>query len=523
AGVATVVWPALANATSYAVTSDDPAQQASGATCAAGVCSLRLQAQDGTSTIGVSASNAVGTALIANGTTDALTGAPAAPDNVAAYSQQYGGVVYTTFHWTGSSNTSLAVRELDPATGELTTRFADYIYDYDPFCFECYTPTTGCSTFDGCHAQVASLPAGQRIFQLEITGTQPTARSLPIVVVVPSLDTTPPPAPTNLRITGVTTTTATLAWDRSPATDVSYYVLTASLSFPERASVSATSCNATTCTGTVSNLYPGIDIPFSVRAYDAASNESPASNVVHGVCGTALPIPTPTIMSLTPDDNMLELRFEDPALTADTRVARYHVWYTPTAGGAEQDAGVLAGSCFTYNKCRMFIQGLTSIPYSVQVQAEGSPGNFSARSDAWVATPAPRAPDYPDTSSCYNGSITRIRMYLQPKYDPAWFRLPWAPDVVSFKVVVHATFLITDANGVWQGQTRTQDFATTFSRSAICADDLDCTAIVSFPDGAYIPDTSAGASAIDAAGNESPAYPIGIGYPGSGSCLQSNF
>jgi hypothetical protein len=82
---------------------------------------------------------------------------------------------------------------------------------------------------------------------------------------------------------------------------------------------------------------------------------------------------------------------------------------------------------------------------------------------------------------------------------------------------VHATFLITDANGVWWGQTRYEDFVTMVDRASQCGWDMSpwnsCTVDVPFPTGAYH-QSGVGVAAVDAYGHESATPDMAIGYPG---------
>jgi hypothetical protein len=82
----------------------------------------------------------------------------------------------------------------------------------------------------------------------------------------------PPTVPTNLRATGTTTTTVTLTWD--PATDnvgvTSYDVY--------RGSALAGTSSSTTFT--ITGLQPNQEYSFTVRAKDAAGNQSAASTIL---------------------------------------------------------------------------------------------------------------------------------------------------------------------------------------------------------------------------------------------------
>ncbi|MFF3666609.1 glycosyl hydrolase family 18 protein [Microtetraspora malaysiensis] len=85
-------------------------------------------------------------------------------------------------------------------------------------------------------------------------------------------DTTPPTAPANLKVTGTTTTTAALSWTASTddvgVTGYNVY---------RGATLAGTS---TTTTFTDTGLTPNTTYTYTVKAFDAAQNLSPASNQV---------------------------------------------------------------------------------------------------------------------------------------------------------------------------------------------------------------------------------------------------
>jgi chitodextrinase len=95
----------------------------------------------------------------------------------------------------------------------------------------------------------------------------------------PQGDTTPPTTPTNLSWTDITTSSVTLAWNAS--TDnvgvVGYHIYNSS-----NAALIATTSNTSY---PVTGLTAGGTYSFYVRAYDAAGNQSAASNL----CGVTLP------------------------------------------------------------------------------------------------------------------------------------------------------------------------------------------------------------------------------------------
>jgi endoglucanase len=101
-----------------------------------------------------------------------------------------------------------------------------------------------------------------------------SANSNPVTVTTdpPVVDAMPPTAPTNLAVTGATSTTVSLSWTAS--TDnvgvTGYRVF-------RGATLAGTS---TTTTFTAGGLTPNTGYTFTVRAFDAANNESQPSNAV---------------------------------------------------------------------------------------------------------------------------------------------------------------------------------------------------------------------------------------------------
>src|SRR5688572_18920718 len=104
-------------------------------------------------------------------------------------------------------------------------------------------------------------------------------------------DRTPPTAPSNLRVTGTTLSTVSLAWN--PSTDNSgafSYRVRHSGGFQATVSQSQTSFTWT------SNLTSGQTYSFHVYAVDAAGNQSRTSNTVTVTLPrNTTPPPTPTV------------------------------------------------------------------------------------------------------------------------------------------------------------------------------------------------------------------------------------
>lgn len=129
----------------------------------------------------------------------------------------------------------------------------------------------------------------------QAAGTSPEAYSAPLTLsrtdgtecVIPSSDTTPPSAPTNLRTTSITANYTTLAWDASTdnvaVTGYDVY----------QDGVFVTSVDGSTLTATVSGQTPASTFVYAVYARDGAGNVSAASDQL------TVTNPAPTTGSIT--------------------------------------------------------------------------------------------------------------------------------------------------------------------------------------------------------------------------------
>ena len=118
------------------------------------------------------------------------------------------------------------------------------------------------------------------IFAKDAAGdVSPPSAELP-VQTAPSKDKTPPSVPANLRTTGVTANTVSLAWDAStdPNSTVTGYDV---YSGATKAGTFATT------SGTIDGLAPSTAYTFTVKARDAAGNVSDPSNAVTATTSAA--------------------------------------------------------------------------------------------------------------------------------------------------------------------------------------------------------------------------------------------
>lgn len=197
-------------------------------------------------------------------------------------------------------------------------------------------------------------------------------------------DRTPPTTPTNLRVTAVSPTSVSFAWN--PASDNSgsfFYVL-----FSGNTAVANASQTATTLT--LTGLSPNTTYTFRMRARDQAMNWSGFSN---SVTARTLPANTPPAA---------------PVLSA-TSVGPTHIAlsWTPPANGAPPYRywiyrdGVLLHAAHQTNSITFYLVNPdTTHTYTVQVR---SGGMFSAHSNAvTVTTPQPDPNDHTPPSTPTN-------------------------------------------------------------------------------------------------------------------------
>ncbi|WP_051813153.1 glycosyl hydrolase family 18 protein [Streptomyces sp. NRRL S-340] len=151
--------------------------------------------------------------------------------------------------------------------------------DHTVASYEVLSGTDTVATATGTSATVTGLtPATGYSFTVRAKdsrgNTGPVSAPLTVRTVDPSTDPTPPTAPGGLRTTGKTSSSVSLAWDRS--TDnvgvAAYDVY--------RGSTPVRSVGADTTSATVDGLSPATAYTFTVRARDTADNPSSASNAV---------------------------------------------------------------------------------------------------------------------------------------------------------------------------------------------------------------------------------------------------
>lgn len=314
----------------------------------------------------------------------------------------------TTFHWTIEANHATTswkyyITKQNWNPDEPLTRAS---FDLTPFCNVDYKGKQPPHSYsDTC--EVPSRTGYQVI--LAVWEIADTANAFYNVIDVDfgggsPVDPTPPTAPANLAVSNVTSTSAVLTWDAS--TDnvgVTGYRI-------YRGSTLAASTNGSTLTYTLTGLTPSTSYSYSVRAVDAAGNQSANSNVVTFTTLAPQPDPEPPTApsSLTASDiasSSVTLTWN--ASTDNVGVAGYRI-YNGTAL-----AGTTSGLSYTVSG----LQPETS--YTFTVVAFDAAGNVSPPSSALNVTtaPAPVAmPWAPNTSYAagalvtYNGKTYEARV-----------------------------------------------------------------------------------------------------------------
>ncbi|GAB3904455.1 PQQ-dependent sugar dehydrogenase [Kibdelosporangium lantanae] len=219
------------------------------------------------------------------------------------------------------------------------------------------------------------LPAGN----VKIRATAKTADGGPNVdrLTVSLVDSVPPSAPANLRSTGKTFNTTSLAWDA--ATDnvgVTGYDVYQHGQFMK---------SATGLSTTVEGLTPDTDYEWAVFAKDAAGNLSPASNVLVVRTDPAPPdnqAPTVPGNLGSPRRTATSVDLSWTASTDNVKVSGYDVFQDGVQSGTAD------GTATTTT-----IAGLTTgTAYRFKIRARDAAGNVSGFSNEITVTPSASGP-----------------------------------------------------------------------------------------------------------------------------------
>jgi chitinase len=229
----------------------------------------------------------------------------------------------------------------------------------------------------------------------------------PGLVLAQSRDRTPPTAPTNLRVTGMTTYTVSLAW--SPSTDnsgkFSYTICCANVS-SQIVPQSATSVVYT------AGLEAGRTFTLRMYARDAAGNYSAPSNSV------TFTLPPDTTPPATPQVAVTGVGVTHASLAWSAADDGPHVWYSVFVNGTR----VMHGTKETSGTVFLLEPETT---YTFTVVARDFAGLLSPVSNPVSATTAPVNPDDHEPPSVPAG-------LNEDHNDDLEIELRWQPSVDNF-------------------------------------------------------------------------------------------
>jgi hypothetical protein len=312
----------------------------------------------------------------------------------------------------------------------------------------------------------------------------------------------PPPLPaiTNVRFETIHYTYVIVAWDRSTASNVvGYSVVGSAWQWHQ-----PIECDATTCRKQFYRLTTGSTFTVWVAARDQFGNEGPPSAPISAVVGNPAQMVPPTITRTSGDDNMIEVGYSTANVVG---AARYHVFYRPTAGGAEQ-------SLTTGSSSGARIVGLlANTSYTIEMQSEGVLGTLSPRSAPVIAMPSPKPVVPPMPSTCFNRARTKIRVTMTPGQE--WqvpYHLPFPPDLTGFGIEVRVPYLVLQTYsgiGYWITHWEVRNHTV----PATCTSEWSCSAIVDWPQvdrRDYGEGPSVTVAGFDAAGNQPGWFGLGM-------------
>lgn len=193
-----------------------------------------------------------------------------------------------------------------------------------------------------------------------------------------------PPAPTGLRVTATTASTATIAWNASTGA-TSYRVLELVYDWDAAKYVEELRATVTGLTATLENLMPNSSHIVLVRAVDGAGGVSPASAFLH------VSTPPDTEGPTTPGNpRATQVSFTTASLTWEPSTDNHFLmgYWLSVDGGTPT---------FTTNLTSATVRQLDpGKPHTVAVSARDSLGNFSGSATVTFTTLADReAPTAP--------------------------------------------------------------------------------------------------------------------------------
>jgi chitodextrinase len=201
-----------------------------------------------------------------------------------------------------------------------------------------------------------------------------------------------PPAPTGLRVTGTTASTATLAWNASSGA-AQYRVLEFEYDSNAGEYREALRATVTATTATVENLMPNRSYLFLVRAVDGSGNASAASETVFAETPLDTQGPTTPGNARVTDVSFTTVKLEWERSTDDHFVVGYFL--------------SVDGSAPTYTTGDLSATVRRLVPgkqHTVEVSARDSFGNFSPPARLTFTTVADNEPPTAPTNLTGNTS-----------------------------------------------------------------------------------------------------------------------
>jgi len=259
-------------------------------------------------------------------------------------------------------------------------------------------------------------------------------------------DRTPPSMPTGFRVTAVTHTSVSFAWN--PSTD---NVGVRSYSLWGDGLGGVVSVTHPTTTGTVSGLRPGQTVNFRVAAYDGANVSTYAGPLTVTTTADTVAPDTPTGLSvLAVDGSKVQLRWN--AAADDFGPVRYRVLVdgvvTPDAVST-----IAPGTFPVPPSAGAWVRQLDPGPHQFTLQAVDGAGNASGVTGAVSATVAPSAdtvaPTTPTLTSLSGGGTSFCPEEL-------WIRWTGSTDDVDAATAIEYEVRVNGViNEVMTGGTRT--------------------------------------------------------------------
>ncbi|HWR61790.1 MAG TPA: fibronectin type III domain-containing protein [Clostridia bacterium] len=212
-------------------------------------------------------------------------------------------------------------------------------------------------------------------------------------------DTQPPSAPRGLTVTGKTHTSISLSWSASHDNlKVKGYQI-----FRDGKKTSTASKTAYTS----SNLVPGVQYEFSVRAYDAAGNISDSSTVITAstTSDTQEPSAPGELRAAAPGYTSVALSWKQS--TDNVGIKGYEIYCNDKKAASTSD---------TFYEYKKLTPGMS---YTFYVRARDKADNYSSQSNTVsVSTPADRAaPSVPEGLKASSVSVSEIGLTWSPASD----------------------------------------------------------------------------------------------------------